>query len=60
MFGFKAQVTYIRARCSFAESEYRLSSQAFWYPDVSLLIGLFIIFTAASYVALVLLVKEKR
>ncbi|KAL8286472.1 hypothetical protein RQP46_004489 [Phenoliferia psychrophenolica] len=41
-------------------SMFGFQAQAFWYPDVSLLVGLFIIFTAASYVALVLLVKEKR
>ncbi|KAK4699026.1 ATP-binding cassette, subfamily G (WHITE), member 2, partial [Phenoliferia sp. Uapishka_3] len=41
-------------------SMFGFKAQAFWYPDVSLLVGLFVAFTAASYVALVLLVKERR
>lgn len=34
--------------------------QAFWFPDVALLAGLFVSFTVASFVALVVLVRERR
>lgn len=34
--------------------------QAFWFPDLALLGGLFVAFTGASFLALVVLVKERR
>ncbi|KAI5476299.1 ABC transporter [Pseudohyphozyma bogoriensis] len=41
-------------------SIFGFKAQAFWFPDISLLLGLFAAFTAASFVALVVLVKERR
>ncbi|ORY79351.1 hypothetical protein BCR35DRAFT_291656 [Leucosporidium creatinivorum] len=36
------------------------ANRAFWFPDISLLAGLFVAFTAASFLALVVLVRERR
>jgi len=41
-------------------STFGFKAQAFWWPDVALLVALFAGFTAASFGALVLLVKERR
>jgi hypothetical protein len=62
MFGFQAQVSSIILPFV-ASADFVLSLilfKAFWFPDVALLIGLFIGFTCASFIALVFLVKERR
>ncbi|SCV74104.1 BQ2448_6536 [Microbotryum intermedium] len=41
-------------------SMFGFNAQAFWFPDMTLLLGVFVIFTALSFVALVVLVKERR
>lgn len=56
MFGFQAQVR--TRRDDRMRADFLL--QAFWFPDVALLGGLFLILTSLSFVALVYLVKERR
>ncbi|GAA5829442.1 hypothetical protein JCM11251_005053 [Rhodosporidiobolus azoricus] len=41
-------------------SMFGFQAQAFWFPDVTLLIGCFATFTLLSYVSLVFFVKERR
>lgn len=41
-------------------STFGFDAQAFWWPDVALLVGLFAGFTVASFVGVVVLVKERR
>lgn len=60
MFGFKAQVS-LRTDCSRAvDRATDTRSQAFWYPDVTLLLGYFAVFLTLSFIALLLFVKEQR
>ncbi|GAA5884428.1 hypothetical protein JCM6882_005248 [Rhodosporidiobolus microsporus] len=41
-------------------SMFGFRAQAFWFPDVTLLVGCFATFTVLSYVSLVLFVRERR
>jgi hypothetical protein len=41
-------------------SSFGFHAQAFWWPDISLLCFVFGIFTIASYLALQVVVKERR
>ncbi|SCZ99125.1 BZ3500_MvSof-1268-A1-R1_Chr3-1g05826 [Microbotryum saponariae] len=41
-------------------SMFGFNAQAFWFPDMTFLLSVFVIFTALSFVALVVLVKERR
>lgn len=42
------------------DSRSRARQQAFWFPDVTLLAAYIVGFTILSYLALVVLVKERR
>jgi hypothetical protein len=58
MFGFRASVSL--SLLSRLKTTLTLPVQAFWFPDIALLVGLFLAYTTASFIALVVLVRERR
>lgn len=41
-------------------SSFGFHAQAFWFPDTTLLVVVFLVFISASYLVLELFVKERR
>lgn len=59
-FGFRAQVYTLFVLFLIYDSHQIILSKSFWWPNISLLVIFFVLFTSGSFITLHYFVKEKR